>query len=298
MGPCQRDGDCAGADVCLFADPDNDGFIFDGACGPSPGGDVAGQACASGAECDRGACVRGLCSKLCEGNSDCPNAMVCQGNSFTLVNGPAPGGVADICVSDPNLPDTACDNDADCASTNRVCNELAGDNDFTLQCGAPGSGAAFAGQCVSASFSNRSVCQTGLCDGDVAGMCTRPCASTADCGGGLLCSGAIFSNVDGDYCAEPCTTDAQCDLVAGRFCTVRDNAGGNALDTVCANPTGAKVFGDTAGSGLECQTGLDFSGRCTRLCDAGGCAAPLPNCTSVTFPRPGGGDQQISICAP
>ena len=293
---CQRDGDCGGADVCNFADPFNTDFITDGQCSAVQAGLPAGSACAGGGTCDRGSCLRGLCTKLCEQTADCPNAMICQGNSFSLVNGPGPGGVAPICVADPALPDTACDNDADCTSTNRVCNELVGDQDFTLECGAPGSGAAFAGACTSASFSSRGACQTGLCDGDVAGMCTKPCASTADCGGGLICSGEIFSNVAGDYCAEPCITDTQCDVVGGRFCTVRENAASNALDTICANPQGAKVFGDAAASGLECQTGLEFADTCTRLCDSGGCAAPLPNCTAVTFPRPGGGDQAVNLC--
>ena len=176
---------------------------------------------------------------------------------------------------------------------------LVGDQNLTLQCGLPGSGAALAGACVAPNFSSRSVCQTGLCDGDSAGMCTKTCSSTADCGGGLLCSGSIFTNVAGSYCAEPCTTDAQCDLVSGRFCTLRDNAAATGLDTLCAEPLGPKAFTTVAASGLECQSGLNFAGRCTKLCvGTADCSGAMPVCTPVDFERPGGGDQELSICGP
>ncbi len=294
---CAGDGGCGGADVCVFADPDGDGFILDGVCAAAPAGGDVGDACApGGGDCARGLCLNNRCSKLCGDANECAAGQVCQSQSFTLDNGD--GGNAAICSGDLALPETPCGHDADCTSTGRLCNTFT--DDFQLICGFAGGGAAAGGQCVSEFFENRAVCQTGLCDGEVAGMCTRACTSNADCGGGAggLCSDSPFTNVGGSYCAEPCAVDAECDLVGGRFCSLRDNLAGNGLDTVCIDPPGQKLFGADAASGQECTTNLQFQGKCTRLCQVGGCVAPLPNCTAVNFPRPGGGDQPVTLCIP
>jgi hypothetical protein len=295
-GGCTADGDCGASDVCRFAHPDGDGFVLDGVCGADPGGDAVGAACvAGGGTCGRGLCLANRCSQLCDSAADCALGQACEAQSFTLDDGDT--GVAPICVPDASLPETACAHDADCASTGRLCNSFT--DDFDLICGFAGGGNAFTGSCVSQFFENRTACQTGLCDGEVAGMCTRACTGNADCGAGLVCSDSPFTNVAGSYCAEPCATDDQCDLAAGRFCSLRDNLAGNGIDTVCIDPPGTKVFGDVAASGAECQTNLEFQGRCTQLCNGGGCGGALPNCTSVNFPRPGGGaDQPITICGP
>jgi hypothetical protein len=62
---------------------------------------------------------------------------------------------------------------------------------------------------------------SGLCDGEVSGMCTRACTTTQQCGAGLICSGTLFANVSGDFCADPCTNNSQCPV--GRGCQLRGN---------------------------------------------------------------------------
>ncbi|MBM4279747.1 MAG: hypothetical protein FJ137_02950 [Deltaproteobacteria bacterium] len=281
--------------MCLFADADNDGQSFDGRCGTTTGGAPPGTACGTSAECDRGLCVEGLCSRLCDGPTTCPADMVCGFRSYVLANGD--GGTAQVCAPDPNVPPVPCSADDQCGG-GRVCNELVGNDPSTLQCGRPGTGAALGGACSTDFFADRRVCQSGLCDGgDDAGMCTAACVDNGDCGPSLLCSGPIYSNIGGTYCADPCLADGDCP--AGRTCQVRNNRTNNGYDFVCGAPPGPQPTGATTTNSLECRSRLTIDGRCTQLCTVtpNSCAGTaLPVCTPVPFDAPGGGVQPINVC--
>jgi hypothetical protein len=295
-GFCDGDGDCAGGSVCLFADPDNDGQSFDGTCGTTTGGALPGTACATNADCDRGLCQEGLCSRLCDGPTSCPTTMVCGFRSYRLANGD--GGTARVCAPDPNLPPVACTSNDDCSATGRQCNEFVGTDPFSLQCGLPGTGAALGGTCSSDFFADRRSCQTGLCDGgDNAGMCTAACVDNGDCGAGLLCSGPIYTNVEGNYCADPCLIDADCP--AARSCQLRNNRTANGYDLVCGAPPGPLPVGAATADSLQCRSGVTVDGVCTQTCTVtpNSCAGTaLPVCTPVPFTAPGGGTQPINVC--
>jgi hypothetical protein len=151
-------------------------------------------------------------------------------------------------------------------------------------------------------LSARSDCQTGLCDGDGSGMCTAACVDNRDCGPGLLCSGSPYVGVDGDYCADPCSTDADCP--SGRTCQVRRNRDETGFDLVCAAPPGTLDTGATPPSnGLDCRSGIRLTGGpCTKLCTVApdscvGSALPLCSPLELTLPS-GNGTQRINVCTP
>jgi hypothetical protein len=292
---CARDGDCEPATVCRFADPDNDGFVIDGRCGAVESGVAPGGACSNGAQCERGVCTNARCSALCESAADCPAGMACQQSSFTVGGA---GGVAPICVPDQSLPPQPCIDDDVCADSGRVCNAVVvgDDDDLGLQCGFGGVGAGLGEACASVALENRAVCQSGLCDGADAGICTKACTQTAQCGAGLLCSGPIFSNLDGGFCADPCLTTAQCPT--GRRCQLRHNFARTAIDTVCGEPFGALPPG-ALDAGPQCLSGFALDGRCSELCVGDGdCPAAMPRCVDVDVTNPQGvGTTALRACA-
>ena len=97
--------------------------------------------------------------------------MACQVTSFSF--GADGGGTAEICVAAPNVAPVACVDDSVCLETNRVCNDLVGDGQLSLQCGFPGTGAALGEGCASTSLADRDGCATGLCDGLNLGLNAR-----------------------------------------------------------------------------------------------------------------------------
>jgi hypothetical protein len=127
-------------------------------------------------------------------------------------------------------------------------------------------------------------------------MCTLVCSSNAQCGAGLICSGPPFSNISGDFCADPCTNNSQC--TAGRGCQLRENRVGDAFDFVCAEPIGALATGAATANGLQCQSGFVVSGQCSELCNvaANTCPAAMPACEALDFQKPGGGTQSVTAC--
>jgi hypothetical protein len=290
---CFRDAACAGTSICRFADPDGDGFVSDGTCEAPRGGLSTGSACATGDVCERGVCTGGLCAALCLEDGDCPAAMACQVTSFSF--GADGGGTAEICVAAPNVAPVACVDDSVCLETNRVCNDVVGDGELSLQCGFPGTGAALGEGCTSTSLADRDACATGLCDGEVTGMCTRACSSNVDCAQGLVCSGPLFSNIDGGFCADPCIKNSQCP--SGRTCQLRDSVDNSRFDTICAEQAGTLAPGTPTTNGRECPTALLIDGVCSELCiNNSDCPAALPVCSEVTFAQPGREQQTIKAC--
>lgn len=192
--------------------------------------------------------------------------------------------------------DQVCSDDAACLTTGRLCNERVGQPQFSLQCGSPGAGAALGESCASPSFfESRSECQTGLCDGEVAGMCTRACTTSEQCGAGLICPGPLFVRSTARFCAEPCINNSQCPV--GRVCKLLDRGDG-VVDAVCGEPNGSLATGaPTVDPFLECQSGLGLSsGRCTELCNAAAntCPSVMPFCVSINAQTPDG--DRITAC--
>jgi hypothetical protein len=231
---------------------------------------------------------------------------------MTCLSKSGDGFVASVCQRDPESPAIACAADDDCRATGQLCNQLVGDNPATLQCGPPGRGTKALGEsCNDAGFSGSTECRSGLCDGfDVTaqqalvGMCTAACVDNADCAVGQLCSGGVYSDVGGNYCADPCNTDSDC--AAGRTCQVRENRTGGGYDLVCGAPPGTSTTGTSTTDPLSCRSGLvvrDGAGgnqRCTQICTTApnSCAGPaLPVCTALDFTLPSGtGTQTINVC--
>jgi hypothetical protein len=127
-------------------------------------------------------------------------------------------------------------------------------------------------------------------------MCTRACTTTQQCGAGLICSGPLFANVSGDFCADPCTNNSQCPV--GRGCQLRDNRTGDAFDPVCAEPIGTLATGAASVDGLQCQSGLVVSGQCSELCNAAAntCPSLMPTCVALDIQTPAGGIQSVTAC--
>jgi hypothetical protein len=114
-------------------------------------------------------------------------------------------------------------------------------------------------------------------------MCTKACSQNAQCGNGLICSGPLFSNISGGFCADPCRNNAQCPT--GRSCQLRGNLAGTGVDTVCGEPFGTLATGTVTNNGLECPSGFTINGRCSELCipSQNTCPAAMAFCVDVTF---------------
>jgi hypothetical protein len=158
----------------------------------------------------------------------------------------------------------------------------------------PWHGCCAGGECASISLADRDACATGLCDGEVTGMCTRACSASADCGPGLVCSGPLFSNIDGGFCADPCIKNSQCP--SGRTCQLRDSLDDSRFDTICAEQAGTLPPGAPATNSRDYPSAL-LIGVCSELCvNNSDCPAAVPVCSDVTFAQPGRAQQTIRTC--
>lgn len=173
-----------------------------------------------------------------------------------------------------------------------------------LFCGVAGSGTGQLGDtCAGPFFENGDDCATGLCDGDVAGICTIACDADDDCGGSArICTGSGYTNIPGTFCAPSCAREADCPE-ATRSCQLRRDYVANAIEPACNEHRGTEPANTVVSTAGECQTNFaindDGVRYCTELCvDASDCPAGLTRCTTVNMNRPSGaGTQPISACA-
>ena len=289
---CFRDGACAAGTICRFNNAN--AVIDDGRCVVPPVGKAAGEICSTGSECARGVCEDNVCSALCVSDRDCPTAMACALTTFAFES--SGGGIAEICVIDDDAPAVACADDDVCSASNRLCNDLRGEGDLSLFCGFAGTGAAYGEACAAVGLATREGCTTGLCDGAVAGQCTRGCSTSTQCGSGAVCSGPVYSNIAGGYCADRCVKNSQCD--AGRTCQLRNSLDDRRFDTVCAEQAGTLAPGTVTTDARACATALIVGAVCTEMCIVDeDCPAALPRCASATFAQAGRENQTIRACA-
>ena len=302
--PCRNDSFCAAPLVCGF---DGATGVLRTACvNPPAGGASEGTPCGAPGECAFHLCENGLCSRPCAVDVNCAITQICQTSSVTV---DGVGGVVDVCQPNGGLPPTPCDEDAVCASTGRLCNDLVSQGvgqPLALQCGFPGAGGGQLGAaCGTNSLENRTQCNTGLCDGAVAGQCVRACNSDDDCGGGgFICTGSGFSNVPAELCGEFCTNEAACG--AGRSCELRRNLVENLLDQICAPNLGTQPPGTSVPApNNDCEAGIIITQGPNRFCSAlcsvaADCAAfpGITRCGPVNFPKPNGGGatQSVDVC--
>lgn len=186
--------------------------------------DPAVSACACKATSDCGtdkACIHGLCISACTFSYECGAGRVCVDGACTAAcdaTTPCDAGytcASGACVVDPTHP--ACNSAKPCA-TGEIC---------------------VGGLCTS-NCTATSQCATGeVCDGST-GVCiadpsTQPvCSATTACPSGEQCL------ADG-FCHYPCTTEAQCIVIDGRFVacsggfcrTAVENNPGCTLDNPC-----------------------------------------------------------------
>jgi hypothetical protein len=171
--------------------------------------------------------------------------------------------------------------------------------------------------CASPFINPLDQCATGICDDDVAGLCTLPCTDDSECADepGFICAGSGLNNLpDLNFCSRACVREADCGT--DRACRRKADNVANSWETVCDGMLGAEAAGALVSSPNECQsafaitTTLSDGGTvtycsefCTPPADGGvegnhaDCPTEAPNCRALTVGLPnGGGDQIQYLC--
>jgi Cys-rich repeat protein len=258
-GPCARDADCGGGEVCI-AQPDSDESMAI-RCGPPLGRARAGQACDPSADfcdagCANGLCLPdGICSTQCRADGDCPRGWLCFRDE--LGNGQTYGYCLDV---------TTCTDDIDACPAGEVCTiseNPAGDGLFRICVEPPGAGE------VGAACRSGDACRSGLCFG---GVCSGACDADSDCPAPFTCLETAFEIGGGQAATttlclideRPCNRDADCD--AGLVCAFRLD--GDTTTTACAESTGAGAVGSPCSRSRDCDAYACLVDVCTAPCAA------------------------------
>lgn len=255
-----------------------------------------GAACVVGdIPCERGSCVHGICSVVCNQSSDCPNDLVCVGrggagrctprcdrgtpcatDQICAVSGPDAG----FCVA-PGAGEggAACASREDCASwicTGGVCAEACDPSGVPSACGADARCLALHTQAVcvpigegddEAPCATGADCATGVCRG---GRCSTDCPNGA-CGNDRSCIAFDTLNL----CERRCATSADCGSTgicqpstAGPLCVTR----------------GAADDGAPCSEGAQCASGRCQADRCAARCPDGVCPPGRACVTDISGP--------------
>lgn len=233
---------------------------------------AVGAACTLGATpCERGDCVHGVCSVICNLTSDCPADLTCVGRGgagrCTRACGSAsdcaPGQVCAVtgpgqgfCVAPGAAAGgQACESREDCASW--VC----GDGECAQGCDDQGCPA---GQRCLALHTQRVCVPTGDAEAEA------ECAVGPDCRSGICRGGRCSDTCDGDACAHDRVCAAYAALnICERRCASSADCGASGIcqaSGYCAT-RGALEDGAACAEGAACASGRCQAGQCAARCD-------------------------------
>lgn len=258
---CDSNGDCTAPEVCLF-----DLSTGEGTCGTPTGTGQTGDACTTGADCQSGLCINGMCADPCSSESDCPAGYTCQPTQVPLTG----GGTATIDVCVPEV--TVCASDNDCTDPELCVVDRSG-ADVTLECGPAVGPGALGDACA-----NDAECASNLC---IDGLCSAPCEVANDCAtdGSFVCEIESLTtgggNADLTVCkprpADQCLSDADC--AGGERCVASKTA--TDVEFTCGTPNaGGGEVGATCATDADCAQNLCIGGTCSGPCQGlGDCAS-------------------------
>jgi hypothetical protein len=293
---CTRNGDCAGNARCRIV-VDDTGASLTSVCLAPAGAGVVGTDCTDDGDCESGLCLADHCAAPCADRGDCGGGQTCREETVD-VDGRT--GDYDVCFT---LPDTVCDENADCEAE-RVCGDIGfGEVPFEVMCQFPGTGGAELGDSCSGS-GNSSECTDGICLGPYNGMCTRMCIDDGDCtdggafAGDFGCTEVIWTgNGNLRHCVDMCAREDDCPN--DQDCTLSWDGSDDAWEFVCRIPRNNSVplGGDCMPGGNNCASGLCAGNKCTTTCSApADCDTPFDGCAPVNVSKPSSGSQSIDVC--
>jgi hypothetical protein len=197
-----------------------------------------------------------------------------------------------------SLPQLVCDVDADCTARGQTCSDIVTlNNRLTPVCGHPPSGAgALNATCNGSAVENPRQCASGFCDDAQDGRCVSLCETDADCGGGLICTASWLGNLEGRWCAEPCTDMAGCGFdaadVDSRVCKRRCDLVDQRFELACTPPVGTKNLNEALTVSTRACT-LNSQCLTGEVCSNNFCAEGATFCRSGFSVTTGG----ISYCS-
>ena len=269
---CSEDGNCAAGETCVVDL------------------DVSLSYCAALCEIDRDCPAYQRCQLGTPIRAGLPELSVCVDRVRTCAEVEACNGLDDDCdgvVDGPAcVPVTGCLDDLPCGTF--VCSAPV--NQPVALCVAPRDPLRADGErCTQDDECRNGVCETGRC-----GLLCRPEASGVRvCPLGKVCAQGVGSSLRPAFnqCQTPCGFDGQCPEGTGERCLWR-SVYQDAPDhhSVCAVPDtgrlalGAACSGNTIAGDDECQSGLCYGGRCTRLCGGPGTSCADVSATAMCAP--------------
>jgi hypothetical protein len=287
-GDCSTNADCTPPEVCVY-----DTSTGEGTCGDAPGDGETGDMCTSGADCQSGLCINGLCADPCAGEEDCPAGYTCQSTDVDLDGGGS--ATIDVCV--PEV--TPCSANNDCSSPD-ICVVDRSGNDVSLTCDAPVGGGMLGDDCTADAD-----CASNLC---LAGTCTEPCETANDCAmdGSYLCESETImtdggGTADVTVCnprpADTCISDGDC----GGTDRCIANKTATDIEFRCGAPNaGGGETGDDCTDDSDCAQNLCVDGTCQGPCaEVGDCSTGEDfDCEVAMVDLGGGNSDSAQICVP
>lgn len=249
-----------------------------------------GDACETGAECESGICLNGLCAEECTGDADCPLGQSCKTVEIPLEGGGTQSVMA--CVQD--VPCTA---NGDCADPDVCVVDRAG-TEIELTCDTPAGPGDIGDACA-----GDAECASGLC---LDGACSAPCDTANDCAGNgeFVCEiqsvptdlgGPQDLTVCAPRPADICLSDSEC--TGTDRCVASKSA--TELTFECGPAVGAGESGDACAADGDCAQNLCVDGQCAGPCESVGDCGGAPNRCEVTNVDLGtGAMDSAQICLP
>lgn len=286
-GDCTTNADCTAPEVCVY-----DSATGEGTCGDPPGDGETGDMCTTGADCQSGLCINGLCADPCAGEQDCPAGYTCQSTDVDLDGGGS--ATIDVCVPET----TPCNANNDCSDPDICVVDRSGD-DVVLECGGAVGGGMLGDDCT-----DDADCASNLCLG---GTCTEPCETANDCSDdGYLCEtetvmtgggGTADVTVCNPQPADTCISDGDCG--GGDRCIANKTA--TDIEFRCGQPNaGGGETGDSCTDDADCAQNLCVDGVCQGPCaEVGDCSTGDDfDCEVATVDLGNGNDDSAQICVP
>ncbi|TNE50404.1 MAG: hypothetical protein EP343_08035 [Deltaproteobacteria bacterium] len=266
---CTKGSDCSSGTVCAVS-VSQGSVAYSCLRPPSTRTKKVGDACNPNAafpgECQTSLCHPELrvCVNTCQQDSDCTDTTRPLCGKMAISG----GLLARACVS----KNVACDQDANCPSSEPVCGVELSNNTLSTKCsrGSTFGSKKIGDTCDPSQTISKSECLNRFCEAGRS-VCTAVCQNNDQCPTGLVCA---QTRVEGNR------TILGCVPAAGSTCTKLQ---------ACAVPNVCRVIRETSGVVAKCQTvggkGVELtcsgSSNITTECSSGICHPTNDRCTSV-----------------